>query len=104
MLELADVSMTMGRLDDDEKLSQALFVSGQNRRMWLVNEYGLCNLILQSRKPAAKAFKRWVTHEVLPQIRKTGGYIPLSAKLIPVSNEMSDQEILASVYARAVLQ
>lgn len=78
-LQLTDVSMTMNRLDDDEKLTQTLLVSGQGRQMWLVNESGLYNLIFQSRKPEAKAFRKWVTSEVLPSIRKTGGYGMVSA-------------------------
>lgn len=45
-----------------------------------VNEDGLYDVILDSRKPSAKAFRKWVTSEVLPQIRKTGGYIPLAAE------------------------
>lgn len=73
-LSLSDVSMTMSRLDDDEKLTQTLLVSGQGRQMWLVNESGLYNLIFQSRKAEAKAFRKWVTSEVLPSIRKTGRY------------------------------
>ena len=73
-LQLTEVSHTLDRLDDDEKLTRTLFVSGQGRQMWLVNESGLYNLIFQSRKPEAKAFRKWVTSEVLPSIRKTGGY------------------------------
>lgn len=73
-LSLSDVSMTVNRLDDDEKLIQTLLVSGQGRQMWLVNESGLYNLIFQSRKPEAKAFRKWVTSEVLPAVRKTGRY------------------------------
>lgn len=75
ILQLADVSMTMGRLDDDEKLTQVLFVSGQKREMWFVNESGLYNLIFRSNKPEAKAFRKWVTGEVLPSIRRFGYYI-----------------------------
>ena len=74
ILEHSDTSMAVKRLDEDEKLTQTMFVSGQNRKTWLVNEPGLYSLILTSRKPEARAFKRWVTHEVLPSIRKTGGY------------------------------
>lgn len=74
VLELSDVSKAVSRLDEDEKLTRTLFVSGQNREVWLVNEPGLYSLILTSRKPEAKAFKRWVTHEVLPTLRKTGSY------------------------------
>lgn len=73
-LSLTEVSNTLSRLDDDEKLTRTLFVSGQRRSMWLVNESGLYNLIFQSRKPEAKAFRKWVTSEVLPAVRKTGRY------------------------------
>lgn len=71
----SDVSMAVRRLDEDERLIQALFVSGQNRDMMLVSESGLYSLVLTSRKPEAKAFKRWITHEVIPAIRKDGMYV-----------------------------
>ncbi|MBQ4126638.1 MAG: Bro-N domain-containing protein [Alistipes sp.] len=74
ILSLSDVSMAVSRLDDDEKLTQALLVSGQKRQMWCVNESGLYHLIFQSRKPEAKAFRKWVTAEVLPTLRRTGRY------------------------------
>jgi anti-repressor protein len=67
-------SATRG-LDDDEKLLHTLYVSGQNRETTVVNESGLYSLILKSNKPEAKQFKRWVTHEVLPTIRKHGAYL-----------------------------
>ncbi len=73
-LELSEVSNTVKRLDDDEKLTRTVFVSGQGREMWFINESGLYNLIFQSRKPEARAFRKWVTNEVLPQIRQTGQY------------------------------
>lgn len=73
-LELSDVSMTVKRLDDDEKLTQTVLVSGQGREMWFINESGLYNLIFQSRKPEARSFRKWVTGEVLPAIRRTGSY------------------------------
>lgn len=56
--------------------------SGQNRSMVIINESGLYNLILSSKLPSAKKFKRWVTSEVLPTIRKTGGYISDSEKIV----------------------
>lgn len=74
-LNLSDVSMSLQRLDEDEKLKQTLFVSGQNREIWLINEPGMYSLVLKSRKPEAKKFKRWITHKVIPEIRKTGQYI-----------------------------
>ena len=64
----------VSRLDDDEKLTSVVPTSGQNRQMWMVNESGLYNLIFQSRKAEARAFRRWVTGEVLPTIRRTGRY------------------------------
>ena len=63
----------MQRLNKDEKAKFNLGLSGGNTNC--VNEYGLYSLILASRKPEAKKFKRWVTHDVLPTIRKTGGYV-----------------------------
>ena len=75
-------------VDEDDKLTRCFTDSGQNREMYIVNESGLYSLILSSKLPTAKRFKRWVTSEVLPAIRKTGGYIS-GAK------EMSDEEIMA---------
>lgn len=73
-LDLSDVSMSVSKLDDDEKLVQKIFVSGQNRDMFIINESGLYTLILRSNKPQAKRFRKWVTSEVLPSIRKNGVY------------------------------
>jgi prophage antirepressor-like protein len=66
----------LARLDDDEKGVQVLpsLGLGGKQRTAVVNEAGLYNLIFRSNKPEAKPFKRWVTHEVLPTIRKTGSY------------------------------
>lgn len=74
VLELTDVSMSISRLDDDEKLIQKIFVSGQNRNVMTINESGLYSLMLTSNKPEAKGLKKFVTSEVLPSIRKTGSY------------------------------
>ena len=62
-------------LDDDEKGEGLVNTSSGVQTMVTVNEPGLYRLILKSRKPEAKAFQRWVTHEVLPAIRKDGGYM-----------------------------
>lgn len=75
ILELSDTNMVLSKLDDDEKLTQKIFGSGQNRNMWLINESGLYTLILRSNKPEAKSFRKWVTNEVLPSIRKHGAYM-----------------------------
>ena len=80
VLELNNVGQALARLDDDEKSSITLNdgTPGNPNRA-IVSESGLYALVLASRKPEAHEFKRWVTHEVLPQIRKTGGYIPTDA-------------------------
>ena len=61
-------------VDDEDKLMYQIDTSGQNRNMFIINESGLYSLILSSKLPNAKKFKRWVTSEVLPAIRKTGSY------------------------------
>ncbi len=64
------------RLDDDEKGLRTVQTPGGQQEVIIINESGLYSLILTSRKPEAKKFKKWVTNEVLPSIRKTGGYTP----------------------------
>ena len=61
-------------VDDEDKSSVAIHDGRQNRNMAIVNESGFYSLVLSSKLPSAKKFKRWVTSEVLPQIRQTGGY------------------------------
>lgn len=73
ILEIKNTTDAIKRLDNDEVTRFNL--GGLSGETNIVNEYGLYNLILASRKKEAKAFKRWVTHEVLPSIRKTGKYI-----------------------------
>ena len=65
--------------DEDKKDALILGPLGGTQKMTIINESGLYSLILSSKLPQAKAFKRWVTSEVLPQIRRTGGYIPTHA-------------------------
>jgi anti-repressor protein len=73
VLELTNASMSIQRLDDDEvtKLNLGGLIGETN----FVNEPGLYSLILGSRKPEAKQFKRWITHEVIPSIRQHGAYM-----------------------------
>lgn len=81
VLNLSDTNKVAERLDEDE-LTRVKFVSGgQTREMYAVNEAGLYNVILRSEKPEAKQFKRWLTHEALPSIRKTGTYSMSKKKL-----------------------
>lgn len=73
-LGITDMRQAVERLEDDERGVFIVPTPGGPQRIRSVSESGMYALILQSRKPEAKAFKRWVTHEVLPQIRKTGAY------------------------------
>lgn len=63
------------RLDDDEKGLRSIQTLGGTQEMSIISESGLYGLVLGSRKPEAKLFKRWITHEVIPAIRKHGGYL-----------------------------
>lgn len=74
ILEIRNSRDALAGLDDDEKGVATTDTLGGAQQMAVINEPGLYSLILRSRKPEAKAFKRWVTHEVLPAIRKTGRY------------------------------
>lgn len=76
------------RVDEEDKGVAKCDTLGGKQNLTIINESGLYSLILSSKLPNAKKFKRWVTSEVLPQIRQTGGYIPYS-------QEESDEEILA---------
>ena len=73
-LEIENNRNATARLDDDEKGVSIVRTSSGDQQMTIVNESGLYNLIFQSRKPEAKAFRKWVTSEVLPTLRKTGRY------------------------------
>lgn len=84
-LELSNPTMAAQRLDEDER---SKFNLGRQGEAVIVNEFGLYNLVLASRKQGAKDFKRWITHEVLPSIRKSGGYIA-------GQEDMSDSELMA---------
>ena len=74
VLEYTDPSAALLRLDQDEKGAAIVRTLGGNQKMNVVTESGLYHLVLTSRKPEAKAFRRWVTRTVLPSTRQTGGY------------------------------
>ena len=79
-LEIGNNRAAVSRLDEDERAAVTITDTSsngvtQNREMTVINEPGLYSLILTSRKPEAKAFKRWITHEVIPTIRRHGAYI-----------------------------
>lgn len=73
-LDISDHKSVSRRLDDDEKGVDFIPTPGGQQEVTVINEPGLYSVILRSNKPEAKAFKRWITHEVLPSIRATGGY------------------------------
>lgn len=78
-LELGNTAQAIARLDEDEKGVISIDTLGGAQTMATISEAGLYTLVLGSRKPEAKRFKRWVTHEVLPSIRKTGAYSATNA-------------------------
>jgi len=82
-LDLGNIAQAGARLDDDEKGLISNDTPGGEQKVSIVSEAGLYSLVLGSRKPEAKAFKRWVTHEVLPKIRKTGQYAITTPRNLP---------------------
>ena len=90
-LEISNPSQALTRLEEDEKMTTLISnesaATGKSS-LAFVNEPGLYVLVLGSRKPEAKAFRRWITHEVVPAIRKTGGYIA-------GEENMTDDELVA---------
>lgn len=75
VLEMGSPHKVANRLDEDEKGRTTIPTHGGPQEFAIINESGLYSIILKSRKPSAKRFKKWVTSEVLPAIRKTGGYM-----------------------------
>lgn len=75
-------------VDEEDKGVAKCDTLGGKQNLTIINESGLYGLVLSSKLESAKQFKRWITKEVIPQIRKTGGYIP-------IDNNMSDSEIMA---------
>ena len=87
ILGYKDTSDAMKKhVDIEDKLTRRFADSGQNREMYIINESGLYSLILSSKMPKAKEFKRWVTSEVIPAIRKTGKYEAM-AQAVPINDE-----------------
>lgn len=80
-------------VDEDDRMKRTVIDQlGRGQKTYIINESGLYSLILSSKLPSAKAFKRWVTSEVLPQIRRTGGYIP--TKDLRTDEPLSDTQII----------
>lgn len=92
VLELSNTTIVANRLDEDER---SKFNLGRQGEAIIINESGLYAVILRSDKPQAKPFRKWMTSEVLPAIRKTGAYIPEQKQLTPI-------EMIASIANNAV--
>lgn len=94
-LEIINTTVALDRLDEDER---SKFNLGRQGDTWCVNEPGLYSLVLGSRKPEAKAFKRWITHEVIPTIRQSGAYS------LAIATPAVDQRVLTTDdYLKAAL-
>lgn len=95
-LDIGNPSDALNRLDDDERTLVSIEGASNGKPVNGVNEPGLYSLVLGSRKPEAKAFKRWITHEVIPAIRKTGGYqVPQSPEEQMAQGLLAAQKLLA---------
>lgn len=100
-LGLKNPTMAVNTLDDDER---AKFNLGRQGNTNIVNEYGLYNLVLSSRKPEAKEFKRWITHDVIPSIRKYGSFNMAIPRTLPDALTAYANEIEAHQKTQALLE
>ena len=89
-LEIQNAADALNRLDDDER---GRFNLGRQGEANIISESGLYSLVLGSRKPEAKAFKRWITHDVIPSIRRTGAYMPQPMSQLEILRSMIDAQI-----------
>jgi prophage antirepressor-like protein len=99
-LEIKNTTDALKRLDNDER---SRFNLGRQGETNIVNEYGLYNLVLSSRKPEAKEFKRWITHDVIPQIRKTGTYSMNIPKSLPEALRAYANEVESHNATKAIV-
>lgn len=99
-LEIKNTTDALKRLDNDER---SRFNLGRQGETNIVNEYGLYNLVLSSRKPEAKEFKRWITHDVIPQIRKTGTYSMNIPKSLPEALRAYADEVESHNATKAIV-
>lgn len=95
ILNINNQSDVYNRLDDDEKGVAQIDTLGGQQKMSTVNESGLYHVILRSDKPEAVPFRKWVTSEVLPQIRKTGAYMVQADSSLPPELALADQTLTA---------
>ena len=97
VLGIRNVGNVLAALDEDEKGIRSTDTLGGPQDLVIVNESGLYAILLRSRKPEAKPFRRWVTSEVLPAIRKNGAYVAPSAEVAVAPRPSSSLEVLAEV-------
>jgi len=100
VLSLANPRQVASRLDDDEKGVLTVDTLGGPQEMTVINESGLWSLVLTSRKPEAKRFKKWITSEVIPAIRKTGGYIVATQDETPEELALRALQVLQATVER----
>lgn len=102
-LEITKHRDAISRLDSDERGSVKLDTPGGKQDIAAINEYGLYNLVLSSRKPEAKEFKRWITHDVIPAIRKTGSYSMVIPQTLPEALRAYADEIESHNATKAIV-
>lgn len=102
-LEITKHRDAISRLDSDERGSVKLDTPGGKQDIAAINEYGLYNLVLSSRKPEAKEFKRWITHDVIPAIRKTGSYSIVIPQTLPEALRAYADEVESHNATKAIV-
>ena len=102
-LEITKYRDAISRLDSDERGSVKLDTPGGKQDIAAINEYGLYNLVLSSRKPEAKEFKRWITHDVIPTIRKTGSYSMVIPQTLPEALRAYADEVESHNATKAIV-
>lgn len=102
-LEITKHRDAISRLDSDERGSVKLDTPGGKQDIAAINEYGLYSLVLSSRKPEAKEFKRWITHDVIPAIRKTGSYSIVIPQTLPEALRAYADEVESHNATKAIV-
>ena len=104
VLEIGNPADVHRRLDTDEKGIDSIETPGGSQKMTIISESGLYNVIFLSRKDTAKRFRKWVTSEVLPMIRKTGGVYMSADRLDQFLNDPASLRSLLSEYAEKLIE
>ncbi|GHV18426.1 hypothetical protein FACS18949_14350 [Clostridia bacterium] len=102
VLGLTDPTKVSQRLESDELSRIKVGIGGQTHEMLTVNEPGLYNVLMRSDKPVAKQFKRWITHDVIPGIRRTGSYSAPGKSATPKVERDEMHQLLFDVFGRDI--